>query len=111
MGTSKSYDDTERLKTYFKLYLDLYLVVYAFISLQKDISDAYGLILMNLWEPSHDSMIAGPLAEEEWIKFWSEIVNVSVKPSLHYPSWRPELTGDGFHYPSTRAVLTGGCFH
>jgi len=51
---------------------------------------------------------------------FSYFTYILLKPSFHYPSWRPELTTrvngpswrvTGFHYPSSRAVLTGARFH
>jgi len=49
-----------------------------------------------------------------WRFCWSHAKRLSVKPGFHYPSWRPELTGDRFPLPfnsGTRAVLTGARFH
>ena len=37
----------------------------------------------------------------------SSIIVWLVKPSFHYPSWRPELTGDGFPFPVSTARVDG----
>jgi len=40
---------------------------------------------------------------------YSAQITHPLKPGFHYPSWRPELTGNGnrSRHPSTRAVNTG----
>jgi len=52
----------------------------------------------------------------EGVRVSPSLAVVCLKPGFHYPSWRPELTGDRFplpvntgrqHGPSTRVVETG----
>jgi len=52
-------------------------------------------------------MRIGGVYEEECYMITNEL---RVKPSFHYPSWRPELTGDRFPLPVNTGRVDGRAF-